>query len=222
VKDVAAIVLAAGRSSRMGACKPLLPFGDSTVIETCIDHLDKAGAEEIVVVLGYRGDEVREQLKQRNLTLAFNAVPDAPMSTSIARGVERVSHTAGCVLISPVDHPAVSSDMITQIIRLWKAGHALVQPEHQGRGGHPVLIDLQYREELQKLDPNHGLRGFFVDHRQEVLRLPVDSPFVAQDMDTWDDYLRLHEAAFGRKPAEFAAPNHVNGRPTTGREASSK
>jgi len=210
VREISAIVLAAGRSRRMGAFKPLLPFGDSTVIETCLDHLDKAGAEEIVIVLGHRGDEIREQLKQRNLTFAFNADPDAPMSTSIARGIERVSNDAGCVLITPVDHPAVSSDTITQMIREWKTGHALVQPEHQGRGGHPVLIDLRYREELLNLDPTNGLRGLFARHRQEVLRLPVALPFVAQDMDTWDDYVCLHNAVFGHKPAGFAAPHTPN------------
>ena len=210
MRDVSAIVLAAGRSSRMGAFKPLLPFGNSTVVETCLDQLFKAGAEDIVVVLGHRGDEIRAQLRQRKLAFAFNADPDAPMSTSIARGIERVPNGAGCALITPVDHPAVSSETIMQIIREWKAGHALVQPEHQGRGGHPVLIDLHYRGELQNLDPSKGLRGFFASHRQEVLRLPVNSPFVAQDMDTWDDYVNLHQAVFGHKPAEFVEANHAN------------
>jgi molybdenum cofactor cytidylyltransferase len=194
----------------MGAFKPLLPFGSSTVIETCLDQLEKAGAEDIVVVVGHRGDEIRAQLQQRKLAFAFNADPDAPMSTSIAYGIEQVSNGAGCVLIMPVDHSAVLSDTITQIIREWKAGHALVQPEHHGRGGHPVLIDLRYREELQNLDPNHGLRAFFAKHQQEVLRLPVDSPFVAQDMDTWDDYLSLHQAVFGHKPKDLAASNDAN------------
>ena len=194
----------------MGACKPLLPFGNSTVIEICLDQLTNAGTEEIVVVLGHRGDEIREHLKERGLTFAFNAHPDAPMSTSIARGIERLDHDTGCILITPVDHPAVSSDTITQIIREWKAGYALVQPEHQGRGGHPVLIDLHYRADLQNLDPDNGLRGFFDSHRTAVRRLPVDSPFVARDMDTWDDYVRLHEAVFGHKPTEFIEPNDVN------------
>ena len=194
----------------MGAFKPLLPFGNSTVIETSLDQLTNAGAEEMVIVVGHRGDEIRERLKQRNLTFAFNTDPDAPMSTSIARGIERLHNHAGCVLITPVDHPAVSSDTIKQIIREWKAGHALVQPEHQGRGGHPVLIDLCYRAELQNLDPKKGLRVFFANHRSMVRRFPVDSPFIAQDMDTWDDYLRLHEAAFGHKPAGFAAPNDAD------------
>ena len=200
VKSVAAIVLAAGRSRRMGAFKPLLPFGTKTVIETCIDQLTNAGAEQIVVVLGHRGDEIRQQLKQPEVTFAVNADPDAPMSTSIACGIERVDDCAKCVLITPVDHPGVSPETITQIIHEWRTAHTLVQPEYQGRGGHPVLIDLQYRRELLNLDPGQGLRGFFITHRPEVRRLPVDSPFVARDMDTWEDYLALHTEIFGSLP----------------------
>jgi CTP:molybdopterin cytidylyltransferase MocA len=73
-----------------------------------------------------------------------------------------------------------------------------------------VLIDVHYREELQNLDPHNGLRGFFARHRQEVLRLSVESPFVAQDMDTWDDYVSLHKAVFGHKPKDLAASNDAN------------
>jgi molybdenum cofactor cytidylyltransferase len=59
---LSAILLAAGRSRRMGAFKPLLPFGARTVIETCIDNLRAAGVTEIVVVVGHRGAEVRARL----------------------------------------------------------------------------------------------------------------------------------------------------------------
>ena len=57
--DISAILLAAGRSSRMGAFKPLLPFGESTVIESCIINLRSAGIEEIIIVIGHRADDVR-------------------------------------------------------------------------------------------------------------------------------------------------------------------
>ena len=60
--SVAAILLAAGQSKRMGAFKPLLPFGNKTVIECCIDYLREGGVETIVVVLGHRADEVRKSI----------------------------------------------------------------------------------------------------------------------------------------------------------------
>jgi CTP:molybdopterin cytidylyltransferase MocA len=64
-----------------------------------------------------------------------------------------------------------------------------------------VLIDLGYRNELLNLDPERGLRALFEAHRPEVRRVPVKSPYVAQDMDTWEDYRRLHEDVFGVPPA---------------------
>lgn len=190
----------------MGAFKPLLPFGNHTVIESCVGNLRAAGIEEIVVVVGHRHDDVRRQLSSVPVTFVLNPDPDSEMSLSIEVGVAAVSPDARAILITPVDHPAVPTPIIRSLVKNCRAGAKLIQPEFQGKGGHPVLVDLTFRHELMVLGEKEGLRGFFADHRQEVLRLPVDSPFVAQDMDTWDDYLRLHEAAFGRKPAEFAPP----------------
>jgi len=63
------------------------------------------------------------------------------------------------------------------------------------------LIDLSLREELLRVDPARGLRALFEAHQSEVSRLPVPSPFVARDMDTWEDYVRLHTEFFGKPPA---------------------
>jgi CTP:molybdopterin cytidylyltransferase MocA len=209
--QIAAIVLAAGRSRRMGKFKPLLAFGDKTVIETCVSNLRASETDQIVVVVGHRGEDVRRQFASVSVTFVTNPDLDSPMSASIALGVAAIGPTAKAVLITPVDHPAVSPEIIRALIEKWRDGYKLIQPEHEGKGGHPVLIDLSYRDELLNLDSDSGLRGFFAKHRADVLRLPVDSPFVARDMDTWDDYLRLHQAVFGHKPSENAAPDESNG-----------
>ncbi len=200
MNEVAAILLAAGRSRRMGAFKPLLPFGNRTVIECCINNLGAAGIKDIIVVVGHRADEVREQLQALDVRLAVNADPDSEMEVSIARGVEQVSTSAGAVIIALVDHPAVPPEEIKILINEWRRGAKLVQPEHDGRGGHPVLVDLAYRDELLALDSQSGLRALFAAHRDEVRRVPVESPYVARDMDTWEDYRRLHEDVFGVSP----------------------
>ena len=204
MKDVAAIILAAGRSRRMGKFKPLLPFGDQTVIESCVSNLRAANVADVVVVLGHRAEEVREQLKLEAVAFVTNPNPDSEMGASIALGVDGLADTARAVLITPVDHPAIHPETIGLLIEKWRAGAKLIQPEFEGKGGHPVLIDLGYREELKHLDADAGLRGFFNKHRADVLRLPVDSAFVARDMDTWEDYSALHEDVFGRKPKETA------------------
>lgn len=203
MKDIAAIVLAAGMSRRMGAFKPLLPFGDSTVIESCINNIRQAGVEKIVVVIGHRSDDVRAQLKHFPVTFTVNPEPDSEMSASIALGVGEIRDDTKAVLITPVDHPAVPPEIIKAVIDEWRrSGFRLIQPEYESRGGHPVLIDLSYQDELLHLNPQTGLRSLFAEHREQVRRLPVSSPLVARDMDTWEDYLDLHLAVFGRKPEQ--------------------
>ena len=199
MNHVAAILLAAGQSRRMGAFKPLLPFGNKTVIKSCVDYLTQSQIQSIVVVLGHRADEIRGLLK--DVTVAVNPEPNSEMGASIAVGVQAV--TAKAVIIALVDHPAVPSTIVSDLIAEWQSGARIVIPTWQNRGGHPVLVDLSFREELVSLDQAGGLRSFFQNHAEQVHRLPVDSPFVARDMDTWDDYLALHEEAFGYPPPEL-------------------
>jgi molybdenum cofactor cytidylyltransferase len=185
----------------MGAFKPLLPFGDRTVIESCLSNLRAADVQDIIVVVGHRAEDIREKLKTIDVNFALNPEPESEMSASIARGVEEVSTSARALIIALVDHPSVPAETIKTLIDEWRRGARLVQPEHEGRGGHPVIIDLAYRDELLALDPESGLRALFAAHRREVKRVPVASPYVARDMDTWEDYRRLHKDVFGVWPA---------------------
>jgi molybdenum cofactor cytidylyltransferase len=200
VSKAAAIVLAAGRSRRMGAFKPLLPFGEKSVISTCLDNFRAAGVDDIVVVIGHRADEIRNHLRDLTVSFALNPDPESEMSVSIRCGVEALSGDAGALLITPTDHPGVSSDVIRLLIDQWTKGARLIIPEYHGRGGHPVLVDSAFRGELLALDPQRGLRSLFEAHRSDVCRLAVECPFVARDMDTWDDYLGLHQEIFGNSP----------------------
>lgn len=198
LKVTAAILLAAGRSSRMGAFKPLLPFGNKTVIECCVDYLREGGVEEIVVVLGHRADDIRQQVS--GVEFALNPDPDSPMGSSIAAGVRELPETTQVTLIALVDHPAVPPTVVSTLLESWKSGARLVIPTWQGRGGHPVLVDLSLKPELLTLSESGGLRALFDAHRNEVTRVAVDSPFIARDMDTWDDYTSLHMEVTGRPP----------------------
>lgn len=184
----------------MGAFKPLLPWGKQTVIEACIDYLHKGGVEEIVVVLGHRAEEIRDRLVHLSVQFALNLDPESQMNASIVAGLQQIATNTKAMLIALADHPAVPPAVISSLIDEWKKGAPLVIPTWQNRGGHPVLIDLRYRAELQNLDPTRGLKALFQAHPEEVKRVPVDSPFVARDMDTWDDYSALYRQVFGEPP----------------------
>jgi molybdenum cofactor cytidylyltransferase len=200
-ENIAAVLLAAGRSRRMGAFKPLLPFGGVCVAEACVENLRAAGACEVVVVVGHRGAEVRAALTHAGVRFAVNEEAGSEMGVSLACGVEALSDGAAALLVALVDQPAVPPAEIRKLIEeRRRTGARLVVPEWRGRGGHPVLIDLAFREELLNLPPDKGLRALFDAHRSEVLRVPAASPYVARDMDTWDDYTALHTEVFGSPP----------------------
>ncbi len=201
-ESVSAILLAAGRSRRMGAFKPLLPFGGGTVAGACVAALRGAGVVDVVVVVGHMAEELKAALKgEGGVRFALNEEAGSEMGVSIARGVEAVGEGAGAVLIALVDYPAVPPGEIRRLLEARaRTGARLVVPEWEGRGGHPVLVDMSFREELLSLDARGGLRALFEAHRAEVLRVAAGSPFVTRDMDTWDDYRALHEEVFGSPP----------------------
>jgi CTP:molybdopterin cytidylyltransferase MocA len=204
VEDIVAIVLAAGRSQRMGAFKPLLPFGSTTVIEACIEYLRAGGIETVIVVVGQdsRAEELKHHLIDSQVVFVINPDPASAMSSSIVCGLREIPESAKAVVITPADHPAVPAEVVQILVDEWKSGASLVIPTNQGRGGHPVLIDLSVLDELQNLETGRGLRGFFDAHSSQVSRVSVDSNYIARDMDTWDDYLALHREVFGVSPRE--------------------
>ena len=197
--QVAAIILAAGRSERMGAFKPLLPFGQKTVVESCIDQMRAGGVETVVVVLGQgpRGDKLKAHLIDADVVFAINPDPGSEMSASIACGVRALPEGMQAVVINPVDHAAVPPEVVATLVREWMQGARMVKPTWKERGGHPVLVDLLFRDELLSLNPNGGLKTFFSDRRPLVKRVAVNSNYIARDMDTWDDYAALHQEVFG-------------------------
>jgi molybdenum cofactor cytidylyltransferase len=197
---VVAILLAAGRSRRMGAFKPLLPFGETTVIRSCIQNLRAGGVDDIVIVLGHKADEVKNSLEDICLDFALNPDRESEMSASIACAVRQLPQETKAVLIALTDQPAVPPEVIKTLLNEWKSGQKLVVPEFGARGGHPVLIDLCFRNELLNLDPGLGLKSLFDAHGNQVRRVAVNSPYIARDMDTWDDYRALHEEIFGVPP----------------------
>jgi CTP:molybdopterin cytidylyltransferase MocA len=127
------------------------------------------------------------------------------MGASIACGVGALPESTRAVLITPADYAAVPGGVVAMLIDEWIRGARLVKPTWQERGGHPVLVDLEFRQELLNLDPERGLKAFFEVHTDQVQRVAVQSNYIARDMDTWDDYRSLHLEVFGIQPPELSA-----------------
>jgi molybdenum cofactor cytidylyltransferase len=128
------------------------------------------------------------------------------MSASIACGVRVLPKTTRAVIINPADHAAVPSEVVARLITEWESGALLVKPTWNERGGHPVLVDLSFRDELLSLNPEGGLKAFLSNHQGQLKRVSVNSNYIARDMDTWDDYCALHKEVFGVPPPDQIPP----------------
>jgi len=199
---ICAIVLAAGRSTRMGAQKLLLPFGGRTVIEHIVDEVGASPIEGIVVVTGADAPAVSDALSGRDVRTVNNRDPEAEMLSSVRCGLNEIPVECEAVLIVLGDQPSIQSDWIDQLVGAFRAGsRGIVVPVYEGHRGHPMLIDARYCREILTAHDDAGLRGFLDAHEDDVLRFPIDTSAVLEDMDYPADYLRELERARELRPA---------------------
>lgn len=186
-----AMILAAGESKRMGKPKMLLPFGNSTILENVIATTARSQVDRILVVLGSNRREIELKIKDLPITLTYNRRYKNGMLSSIQQGFEIMPPDARATLIILGDQPSVSATVITDMIRVYTDSEpGIILPVLKGRRGHPILIDLKYRDEVNRLDPEIGLRELIHRHPEDILEMETSSPEIFQDIDNTQDYLR--------------------------------
>ena len=188
------ILLAAGFGRRMRRFKQLLPWKDGQADKPLVAASFDAVAgvcDQMVVVLGYRADDVAQALAPRSF-IRVDSDPSQPMFESIRAGLRQVLRVdaSANVLIQPADHPQVSIKTLCALLRVVDENPGqIVMPEHEGHGGHPVLIPAETVQNLLTWSGDGGLRQFWRDNSQLCIRLAVDDAGVVRDLDTPQDYL---------------------------------
>jgi molybdenum cofactor cytidylyltransferase len=194
---IATILLAGGASSRMGSPKPLIPWGNQSLISWEIDQLMASCVDEIVVVLGSRAEDVRRSLGDRARYCIFNQRWQHGRSTSLVKGaitlLSKDRPMPDATVIQNVDQPT-RSDIIDRLVdELVRGRFDAVQPSFEGHGGHPVVLAGHVLPLMANADERTlGLRGVLIQH--PPVQIPMnDEPVVALDLDTPD---RLPHARF--------------------------
>jgi molybdenum cofactor cytidylyltransferase len=184
-----AVVLAAGESRRMGTQKLLLPFGGTTVAGTVVRTAQASRAGRTLVVLGADREAVRRELEPVGVDFAVNENYPLGMLTSIQAGLRALPSDAQAAVVLLGDQPFLASRVIDAVIGAYEAGSkGVVVPAFQGRRGHPVLIDLRYRDEILAIDPADGLRRLMLAHPDDIVEVDVADPNILRDLDTPEDY----------------------------------
>jgi molybdenum cofactor cytidylyltransferase len=196
---IAAIILAAGASSRMGSPKALLSLHD----ETFVSRLIRVFAEfcsPVIVVVGYHAEAIREHvnLLPRPPIVVVNPAPENGQLSSLQTALRAVPADAGGFLFVPVDCPSVRTDTARRVVAALAARMPqteFVVPSFQGRHGHPVGATMTIARKLLALPPTASAREVVHAHRAQTSYIDIEDAGILADIDDPAAYRRLKEAA---------------------------
>lgn len=199
--NTAAIVLAAGSSSRMkdGQHKLLLPLGNRPVLAHVLRTVQSSQARPIMLVLGREAAQVRaqiaEELEQTTTTVIENSAYQQGMSTSLHAGLtalQTATPDIDSAIVLLGDQPLMTAEIIDTLIRTRRTtGASIVAPLYQGKRGNPVLFAASLFPELLTVTGDEGGRSVIERHRQEMITIEIDAPTATIDVDTWEAYQQL-------------------------------
>jgi molybdenum cofactor cytidylyltransferase len=188
--DIWAIILAAGESKRMNVPKMLLPFNGKTMIEKVIDNVTRSEVFRTLVVLGSYGDEILEAISHLPVSHCYNENYRCGMLSSVKCGFRNLPLHYNAVIVFPGDQPMIEPEVINQIIKAYReTGKGIIIPVYRKKRGHPLLIDFKYRDKIDKLSDDEGLRSLAEMHQEDVFEVKTKSPGILKDFDTKEDYL---------------------------------
>jgi len=188
----AGLVLAAGRSRRMGSAKLVLPWRDGTVVEAVVAALRGGGVGRILVVVGADREAIEQALAGSGVEFVENPrYADGEMLGSIQVGLRAMGDEPRAALLTPGDLPAIQPATVRALIEAWRASEdALCVPVHHGRRGHPVLLPRRTWPQVMALGPAESLRAYLRLHTAELEPVDVPDPGIHADIDSPEDYER--------------------------------
>ena len=200
---IAAIVLAAGRSTRMGPCNKLLePVDGLPMVRRAVMTALASRARPVVVVTGHMREAVTAALAGLDVTLKHNIHYAEGLSTSLAAGITALPPNLDAALIALGDMPGVAPVHLDKLIAAFapSEGRAICIAMHQGKRGNPVLFAAEFFAELTRITGDTGARYLIGKHQEQIAEVEMDSAAVLIDIDTPEALAALRKLAHGEPP----------------------
>lgn len=188
--SIAAVVVAAGLSTRMGEPKQLLPYGEHTVIEQIVSVLLQSPLDEVVVVTGHVRRSVESTLASWSVRPVFNPnYGQGEMLSSVQCGLSALAPEVDAALIVLGDQPQLDGDVVQRLIEVYyHETEGLIIPSFRMRRGHPIVIDRAYWQDILALDFDQSLRDVINAHADKICYVTVETDSVLRDIDTPEEY----------------------------------
>jgi molybdenum cofactor cytidylyltransferase len=183
---IAAVMLAAGRSSRMGTNKLLADVHGKPMIRCSVEAILASRVAPVIVVTGHDADAVRASLDGLSVSFVYNPDYAEGLSTSLIAGIKAVPSEADGAVICLGDMPLVNERQIDTLVSAFNPaeGRTICLPVHNGQRGNPVLWGRRYFAEIMALTGDTGAKPLIDDHAEEIVEVPALGAEVLTDIDT--------------------------------------
>jgi molybdenum cofactor cytidylyltransferase len=206
---IAAVILAAGRSARMGVLKPLLPLEGETIMERVVGLFRGAGISDILVVVGNESVRLAPVLEKMAVRYVVNEDYQHGMFSSVQAGVKHLGEGYRAFFLHPVDIPLIRGDTLKKLMAVFREERVdICRPCYQGKRGHPPLIAATLIPHILTYAGPGGLRALLSRHTEHSLDVECDDPGVLMDMNTPENYEKIKKAIV-ESPSIFHKPSHL-------------
>jgi molybdenum cofactor cytidylyltransferase len=188
---IAAVVLSAGESSRMGEPKALLPIDGETFIERIVAALKQSGLERIIVVLGFNAEDMRRKIEHLPVEIVVNPDYMQGQLSSLQTAIRYLESDQNCdgMLVHLVDHPYIDPVLVRAMLQHFSnSKNLIVVPRHRGKRGHPVIFSRALFSELLDAPMDQGAKAVVNAHRDETLEIDTEDVGITLDIDTPELY----------------------------------
>ena len=185
----AATIQAAGRSSRMGCCKQLLPLAGRTVIEHILENVSNGDVDKIIVVTGLYTAKIKAAIKEFSAQVVENPDHDSDMAGSVRIALSVIPDDHQSILICLGDQPLITAECCRNLLQQHRSTpERIIIPTFQGRKGHPTLFP---RRLLNSIMEGGTLRDVINKNQALVTTVETENQWVIMDMDTPEDYQEI-------------------------------
>lgn len=185
-----AVLLAAGKSSRMGQLKAFLPWCGKPLIEYQVSQLLDSELADVIVVLGYKRTLIEDQLNYYPVKTIMNPLYDTGKTSSIKCGLQMVKPNSDGIFILAVDQP-VKKQTIKKMIHHFSTGnHSIIIPTFNKKRGHPILFSATLLDDLFNIsEDTQGIRSVIKQHADQITELEIEEEEILYNLNTYDEYL---------------------------------
>ena len=189
---ISAIILAAGKSTRMGKLKPLVRFSKQTFLETILQNFNNAGIKDVLIVLGHSADQIAKKLKLPPDNFTINKNYHFGQFSSVQAGMKNLKSTCTGVFLALVDQPQIGPDIIAKIRKVSEENSdKIVIPTLNGKRGHPPLLPKWLFHEILTANPTQKTSEIVRSHSDKVYELEIGDESILWNINTEQDLEKI-------------------------------